>query len=340
MTIAIHSPKDSYSELWIQYCEEKQIPYKIVDCYKSDIIQQLEGCDALMWHFHQGNFRDIVFAKQLLHAVEQAGKLVFPDFHTSWHFDDKVGQKYLLEAIGAPLVPCWVFYNKKEARQWVRTTDFPKVFKTRGGSASQNVRLVKSRRRANRLITSAFGRGFKFFDPVILLKERWRLYRIGHVGIREVFKGIVRLFIAPRVSKIRGRDKGYIYFQEFIPGNDHDIRIIVIHGKAFAAKRMVRKNDFRASGSGVMQFDRILFDEDTVRLAFDLTDRLKSQCVAYDFIYDRGKPLLVEISYGFGAEARSDCTGYWDKELNWYEGTIKPFAWMIEDFMGNRRDDD
>ncbi len=56
-----------------------------------------------MWHFHQGSPRDILFAKQLIFALQTSGKRVFPDFNTVWHFDDKVGQKYLLEAIEAPI---------------------------------------------------------------------------------------------------------------------------------------------------------------------------------------------------------------------------------------------
>ena len=34
------------------------------------------------------------------------------------------------------------------------------------------------------------------------------------------------------------------------------VRVIVINDKAFAIKRMVRKNDFRASGSGIIEYDK------------------------------------------------------------------------------------
>jgi glutathione synthase/RimK-type ligase-like ATP-grasp enzyme len=50
-------------------------------------------------------------------------------------------------------------------------------------------------------------------------------------------------------------EKNYVYFQDFIPQNDFDIRIIVIGKRAFAIKRMVRKGDFRASGSGNIKYD-------------------------------------------------------------------------------------
>ena len=118
MKIAIHHRPGSFSDRWIEYCKREGIEYKIVDCFQSDIIEQLKVCDALMWHHHHGDYKDVLFAKGLLFSLEQAGIKVFPDFNTGWHFDDKVGQKYLLEAINAPLVPSYVFYDKQSARDW------------------------------------------------------------------------------------------------------------------------------------------------------------------------------------------------------------------------------
>ena len=115
MKIGIHHREGSYSERWIEYCQEHRIDYKIVNAYDSNIVDQLSDCDIFMWHHHHANYKDALFAKQLLYSLQIAGKKVFPDFNTGWHFDDKVGQKYLLEAIEAPLVPSYVFYTKKEA---------------------------------------------------------------------------------------------------------------------------------------------------------------------------------------------------------------------------------
>lgn len=336
MKIAIHNKPGSFSDRWVSYCEKKGIDYKLVNCYTSDIMRQLADCDALMWHFSQNSPKDFLFAKQLIYSVEAAGKKVFPDFHTAWHFDDKVGQKYLLEAIDAPLVPTWVFYDKKEALQWARSISYPKVFKLRGGAGSQNVKLVHSLAEAERLIRKAFGRGFPLFDAWGSLKERWRKYRLGKTGAKDLLKGLVRFVIPPPYARAKGREVGYVYFQDFIPNNDHDIRIIVIDGKAFGLKRYVRENDFRASGSGVFGYAREEFDERCVQIAFDLTEKLKSQSAAYDFIFNQDNtPLLVEISYGFVKEVYDPCPGYWDKNLNWFEGEFDPYGWMVKDLVNS-----
>lgn len=330
MRIAIHHSEGTFSERWIAYCDDKGIPYKLVDCYRNDIMQQLEGCTALMWHYHHASARSVLFAKQLMYSVAAMGLKIFPDFNTAWHFDDKVGQKYLLEGVKAPLVPSYVFYSKKEALEWVNSNTFPKVWKLRGGAGSANVALANTKAEATRLVNKAFGKGFSQYDSWSNFKERLRKYRHGKTTFSDVCRGFVRLFYTTDFARVAGREKGYIYFQDFIPKNDCDIRIIVIGEKAFAMKRMVRENDFRASGSGNTQYQRTLFDEGSVKIAMDLNRTLDAQCLAYDFIYQEGKPLIVEISYGFAIEIYDACTGYWDKDLQWHEGKFIPQQWMVD----------
>ena len=333
MKIAIHPQQNSFSSRWIQYCEEKGIPYKIVDCYKSDIIEQINDCDALMWHFHHANPKDYLFAKQLLYSVQTSGKKVFPDFNTVWHFDDKVGQKYLFESIKAPLVPCYVFYSPKDALNWAHNTSFPKVMKLRSGAGSVNVKLIKNRYKAIRLIRKAFGSGFKH-DSLLNLKELYRIFKLGKGSIFSIYKGVARLFVSTQYAKVHQKERGYIYFQDFVSGNDSDTRIIVIGERAYAIKRLVRENDFRASGSGIILYSRYEIDMRCVKIAFELAKKLKSQCIAYDFIFDENnEPFIVEISFGFGVEAYDPCPGYWDSELNFHEGKFNPQFWMIEDLI-------
>jgi len=329
MKIGIHHRPDGFSSRWIHYCNENEIPYKLVNCYSSNIVQELEECSALMWHFHQANPKDVLFAKQLIYSLEAAGKNVFPDFRTCWHFDDKVGQKYLLEAVGAPMAPSHVFYDRKEALDWVGRAEFPKVFKLRRGSGSDHVRLIKNRQSAKKLVRKAFGAGFSQYDAGSNLKERWRLYRKGKTDLKNVMKGVARLGYTTEFAKVIGNEKGYIYFQDFIPDNDHDIRVNVVDGKAFAVKRRVRENDFRASGSGYPEFEKHHFPDEVIEIALDLTKKLKLQAVAYDFLNHNGRYVITELSYGF-CDMTDACTGYWDEDMNWHPGRFHEQDWMVD----------
>jgi len=333
MKIAIHSPGISFKDRWVIYCQLNNIEYKLVNCYEDNIIEQLADCNCLLWHHSQNNPKDIVFAKQLLFALEQMGMAVFPNFNTGWHFDDKLGQKYLLERAGLPAIKAYAFYSKTDALNWVNTTEFPKVFKLRGGAGSANVILAKNKPTAIKLINQAFGKGFSEYRPYDNLKERFRKFKKGKTDAKDVLKGIVRFIVPPAYSTVGGKEIGYIYFQDFIPNNDHDIRVIVIGNKAFAIKRMVRENDFRASGSGQILYDKELFDEATIRLSFEVANKLKTQCIAFDYVYDNGTPLIVEISYGFSMAGYDPCPGYWDDNMQWHEGQFNPYGWMIEDIL-------
>lgn len=333
MKIAIHHHKGFFSERWIKYCQENGIEYKLVDCYSNNIIQELHDCNALMWHFNHKSPKDSKFARQLLFAVQSSGKKVFPNFHTSWHFDDKISQKYLLEAHNLPLANSFVFYTKSVAMEWIKKTDFPKVFKLRNGAGSDNVRLVRSKQDAIHLTNRAFRIGFKQYNPWYDLKERYRKYHMGKTTLWDVCKGIMRLVNTTEYSRVTGKEIGYIYFQEFIPDNDSDIRVIVVGNKAFAIKRLVRKNDFRASGSGIILYEKKYFDSETIRLAFEATEKINAQCMAFDFVFLNKRPIIVEISYGFSMEGYDACEGYWDKDLNWYEGKFNPYGWMVADLI-------
>ena len=334
MKIAIHKAAWGFSPDWIRYCEQNKIEHIIVNCYDSDIINQVSDCDVLLWHHHHILAKDKLFAQQLLYSLEQAGMTVFPDFKTGWHFDDKLGQKYLLEAIGAPLVPTFAFYSKSDAIKWFEQTTFPKVFKLRGGAGSANVKLIKSKSAAISLANKAFGRGFAGYDRLGNLTEILRKFSIKKASSTDVLKSIRRLFMSTEFARIHGSERGYMLFQEFIPNNNFDIRVVVIGKKAFALKRMVRKGDFRASGSGYIKYEKSEIDERCVKIGFDVSEKLGANCVAYDFVFDtQDNPLIVEINYGFAHEAYFDCPGFWDRNMNWNETKFNAAELIIEQYV-------
>lgn len=334
--VAIHANQGTSSNKWILYCQRHHIPYKIVNCYQNDIIGQLKDCSALLWHYHHTSIKDRLFAKELLFALEQSGMQVFPNFNTAWFFDDKLGQKYLLESVGAPLANSYVFYTKKQALTWAKNAAFPKVFKLRCGAGSSNVRLVGSSGHARRLIRKAFGPGFQPVNRWYRLLEGIRNYRHSPRGVRMLVHGLYRAAVPMRYARRRERERGYVYFQDFIPGNDSDMRVIIVGKKAFVAKRMVRHKDFRASGSGVFNFNREIVNTQAIQIAFETVSKLQAQCLAFDFVFNENKqPLILEMSYGF-CSTYDQCQGYWTPELKWVDKNYSPQELMIETILSTR----
>lgn len=333
--IAIHRRSGSFSDTWIRYCEENAISYKLVDCFSSNIVEQLRGCRGLLWHWPHWDPVAALFARQLTLALEMSGIRVFPSSAASWHYDDKVGQKYLFEALGLPHMPASVAYTRNKADAQLREVSFPMVFKLRNGAGSSNVLLVKSRRQGKRLVRKAFGWGFRRFDRFYTLRESIRKFdsrRLLESG-RRLAKGVA-LAVAPSAfAADAGRERGYVYFQSFAPGNDCDIRVIVIGSRAFAIRRQVRPGEFRASGSGIVSTHPESIPLEAVKLAHQSAQRMRSECVAFDFVCSEGEWRIIEVSYAFTSDVYRSCPGFWDADLNWHEGSFVPEEFMLTDLL-------
>ncbi len=334
--LAIHNRSDSFSEKWIEYCDENLIEYKIVNCYDSDIVDQLHDCEGLMWHWSHRDLKAHLFARQLTYALEEKGIKVFPNSNTCWHFNDKVGQKYLLEAIDAPLVPSYVFYSKKEALDWAEKTEYPKVFKTRSGAGSLNVELLHSRKDASKIIKKSFGKGIPGHNKHGRFKESlWKLRRDqSPKAIGRVLKYLGLLFLPSSLQPDHLIEKNYVYFQDFIPECDCDYRLKIAYNKCWGRIRYVRDNDFRASGSGKYNSNPNNMPPSLVRLAFQIKSQLKLQSVAFDFVIDKnGNHFLIELSYAYGTNPEEFEIGYWDQDLAFHKGKFNPYSWMVKGFL-------
>jgi len=121
------------------------------------------------------------------------------------------------------------------------------------------------------------------------------------------------------------RQKDGALFQKFPPANTSDARVAVIGGPAFGFRRIVREGDFRASGSGIIDYDIDQIDRRCVEIAHRVSATCKFQSMAYDFLFNaNGEPEFCEISYDCLSSAVQECPGYWDDNMSWNEGHFCP----------------
>ena len=178
------------------------------------------------------------------------------------------------------------------------------------------------------MINRSFGKGFKSFDPINNLKEKIR----NKKSINNYIKGLARFIIEPEFSKNTPPERNYVYFQDFVENDGFDIRVVVINNKAVALKRLVRENDFRASGSGNLVFENELIDQRYIKLAFELNRSINSQSLVIDFIHSLDdKIYIVEISYGFPVYNFLDkAAGFWDEDIRWHKSYFNLPQWILE----------
>jgi glutathione synthase/RimK-type ligase-like ATP-grasp enzyme len=332
--LAIHHRKGTFSDRWIAYCERQALPYRIVNCFDSDIIREVSSADALLWHWVHTEPREQLIARQVILALMATDLVVFPSPATCWHFDDKLAQKYLLEAIGAPLIPSYVFYEPAEALRWIEEASFPKVFKLRKGAGSTNVRLIRTAHEARALVKRAFSGGFRPFGYGRDVFKRYRAARLRG-DLMGAFKRMPKMCAEiQRINRAIGPEKGYIYFQDFISNNQFDTRVTIIGNRAFAFTRNVRPGDFRASGSGDIVYEIERIHPLCVQIAFEVTRKLGSQSLAFDFVLaDNKQPMIAEISYCYASEPVYNCPGQWDNHLRWHAGHIWPEDAILMDVL-------
>jgi glutathione synthase/RimK-type ligase-like ATP-grasp enzyme len=317
----------NFNTYWIDHLQKNEILFDFVDCFDTNIIKIIREKEIthLLWNWNHTDYRAMIVAFGITKAVEKMGVIVYPSSESAYHFDNKVLQKYLFEACNSPLVNSYVFYHKDQAIEWARNTSYPKVFKLKGGAGSSNVKIVRNKSNAVRLVKRSFSYGFERMNRIEFFKDRIRVLKMEKnlISFLKLIKGFFELLRKLEIDKNLGKEKGYCYFQDFIPNNDSDIRIIIIGEKAFGIKRFVKEKDFRASGSGKISHKPEDINQDCVKLAFEIKKQITGGLVcAFDFVIDCNTPKLVEISNNFVTEAYLDCPGYWDENLIFHEEFI------------------
>lgn len=320
---------------FIRYCQECGVEYKLVDAYDKDIVSQIRDCDIFLWVPGVDSVSNKLLTASLLRAIESMDVLVYPNFSTGWHHDNKIAESFYLDANNAPIPKYWTFFEREKALNWARKEAvFPLVAKLKSGSGSNNVRLIKTQGDAVSYIKRMFGKGIS--PSVNIFFKASTHYKAARGNWGEMKKRIARVpeFLR-RYFKSRElpNEKGYVYFQEFIPNDGYDIRIVVVNEKISFCTRPVRKNDFRASGGGTTENRKELVPENVLVTARNFAQKLGMQKVAFDFVIDNrtGEGKIIEMCCEFPhAGGIVGAGGYWDFDFNWHEGELDPSRELID----------
>lgn len=335
LKIGIHGQVTAFSSVWARLARQRGLEVMILDAHGAGFLDEVRACDAFLWHMNHLDDRDVRFGPAMMQALEETDIPIFPNAATARTFDDKLAQVRLFAAAGVSAPRSWCFLNADEAHRFVDSATWPLVFKLRGGAGSGNVRKVGSAREAHALIRRMFGRGMRASAVGLTAAGS-----IGKMAPRSRRSGREWIAGASRVLRRTlwpQRERNYALFQEFIPGCDHDIRVTVIGARAFVFRRRVRPNDFRASGSGLIDFlqpEEIPMD--MVTEAFALSRRWGFQSMGYDFVrHPDGGIRLIEMCYVFVSAPVEGCPGYTDAEGGWIPGHYCPEELILDDLLAS-----
>jgi glutathione synthase/RimK-type ligase-like ATP-grasp enzyme len=323
MRIAIHHREGSFSNEWIKLCEEKNIKYSVVNAFDNNIDCKILDSNLFLWHFRHDNSVEKEFATKFITTLGKLGVETFPSCFDTNYYDNKVAQKYIMEFFDIKHAKYHYFIDKRKASLFLENTEYPIVTKRSTGSGSINVSLLKSKRKANKLLNKAFGKGLKTnktTDRLKILKNSER-----RDEWQKSLKILVKHFFY-RSKLNMFREKGFILFQEFVPKQTYDIRIVVVSNRAYCAKRLCPKGDFRASGIGRALYGKNEIDIRFIQLAFESAKKMNVSLLAIDMVFDKRieSPVIVEISPLFSPSSMNPCEGYYTNELIWINDKTSP----------------
>lgn len=321
---------DASSPRWAEHLKRAGIDVRWVDVCSPDILEQLWGCSGFMWRWAQRGPMHLI-ARRLLPVIEQQlGLAVYPDQNSCWHYDDKIAQRFLLEAAGIPIPKTWIWFEAGEARRWAASARYPLVLKLSTGSGGRNVCLVHTAREAERWIDRLFSSGVTTLagSPA----DGWR-------GILRSARARLRDSVSPRPGE---RHHGYALFQQFLPDNSWETRVTVIGNRAFAFRRFPQAGQVLVAGVGQTDHRPDAIDTRFVHLAFKVAAALRTQSVAIDGLLHRDEPVVSEISYNYGSWLVHDCPGHWQlcgepEKAAWRTGRMWPEEAQIADFVQRLR---
>jgi len=320
-------------QIYEKILSHNHIPFVRLNINEADFWEKVQQLDLFIFHYN--NVTDLKeIARSIMPVIEGRLKIkCFPEYNSSWHYDDKIKEYFLLKSEGFPMIDSHVFFDRESALAYVDSAVYPLVFKLKVGSKSSNVLFVEHRRFARKLVHRMFSRGI---DPnrVPFTRSAWFKSLTPKKLLHDTAIRAYRTFKGLDVYPLWERQKNYVLFQPFLPGNTYDTRIVITGNRAQGSVRQNRKNDFRASGSGIGDFNPDRLDKRAIEIAFQISEKFGFESMAYDFLYnEKHEPVISEISYTYPAFTTFLAPGYFDRQYNWHPGHFWPHYFILMDLL-------
>lgn len=313
MRINIGLIKDRNTNWWKRFEQELRpyrLPYLLIDIEADKWLDNVKLCSHVIWRPNL-SAPFLRQAQEKLYFIEHFLNIpTFPNAASFWHYDNKNAQYYIAKHVGLKMAEGFVSYSYEAALAYLDQCRYPLVSKAAAGAGSRNVRLLRNRSEAMRELRYIFNR---------TLATRGKHKALLILGLKQ--------------NKYSFQ-KHYVHFQEFIPGNLSDFRVTTIGtDRAYAYIRENRDNDFRASGSGKICYERELHREDAIRYCLKVSRGLGFDTMAYDILFRGNDFNLTEFSYTYVDYLLRDAPGYYTEDgerLVFQEGSFWPQTLLLE----------
>ena len=244
---------------YVRFLEHNDFPYEFFELNQHDWLNKARKFDVFVGVLSSDLYNLQEIRKKYFTLETYLGKVCFPSTAHMLMYEDKTLEAYISAASYIPYAKTYVSNERQDALRLVENLTYPVIHKMDPGSGSLGVELVRSRGQARKIVQQAFSRSGR---PTHLLYVR---------------------------------QKNYVYFQEYVPNDGYDIRVIIIGNWAFGYYRKVPEGDFRASGMKIIEKREL--PEEAVRIAWRVNQIIKSPMLVVDLVHGLdGKYTIIEFS--------------------------------------------
>ncbi|WP_367103880.1 RimK family alpha-L-glutamate ligase [uncultured Psychrobacter sp.] len=256
-----------------------------------------------------------LYMRDIMYFINQKCRIL-PNYNMLLGHENKGFQELLRKELGFGNLKGNYFFDIDDS-----ILPTPKVLKTVSGAGSSGVFLVKNKKdmkdiKDNHFDVSKKRRLIKLQRRIKLKRNEFYFYKYRHKGFNRFVE------------------------QEFIPNLKNDFKILVFGNRFYTLKRSIRKNDFRASGSGL--FEYVTAPEEVLNFAKSIFSKLDNPYASLDIAQSANGCHLIEFqgtNFGPLALLKSSTRKVF-LDNNWIEekndqDLEENFAYAINMFLGN-----
>jgi glutathione synthase/RimK-type ligase-like ATP-grasp enzyme len=279
--------------------------YSCINMEANNWLEKILEHDFLIWKPAFMGVKSASHVKEKIYFLQYiAKKLVIPNYETIWHFESKIAQSYIFSYLGIKTPKTVATFDYHDAKHLLDLAKMPVVIKSSNGAASNAVSLEKSKDHLATRLENTFNEQLWFESNQKPKGPKWLFY-LRNLSNRW---GKARLIQTILDNK---DEMGGIYWQDFIEGNSADLRITVIGDRyAVGFWRNNRPNDFRASGSGRIDYSKPI-PEEVIRYCLQISRNQNFDSMCYDILFTSDSFVINEMSYAFVDKAVFNANGYY-----------------------------
>ncbi len=214
------------------------------------------------------------FIEDIVYGLELSGAIVIPKYKYLKANNNKIFMEILRDINSNKKIKgieSKYYGSLEELNRQKKNIKYPIVIKTAKGAMSKGVSSAKNEKE--------------------LLKETKVISRT--LNIRYEIKDYLRKFKHKDYKK-DSKHRNKFIIQNMIPGLANDYKVLTYGSKIFYLKRMVRSNDFRASGSGNFSFVKEC-PKGMLEYALDVFEKMNVPNLSLDVCFDGKQFHIIEF---------------------------------------------